>query len=537
MTAPLTIRLSPVLWLQTLALLIGGGTLLVTTDRDTYLLCIGTFTAVGVMGLLRSMFTAAEITIWDVFLTSLCLGYGLGTLNTELTWVNMPKDYLTLTRAAPLYVFRSAAWLMLLGAAISAASSLDHHHIFKGIDIDPALHDLIAWGIFLVTLAAVIQVATGAIGFHQDMNDGGEGRVSALAALTVSLMCPAAALASFVVQRLAGWRKQIVWGSLAVLLLIQAYQGRRVFIYTVILALICSFAAGHGKRVLTRSRVVGLLVAVLMIFAASKAFYALRMASWELQSTKDKVALLSKGYEILSSSSRSGLDDEVQDNQKARTFIIGYLAEIVEALEEREPMYGDVLGFDLAISVPSVIWPGKYKVLAVGAEEGVANNRLGILLEDEANSIETTGASDFGIPGIFLYSFGLVLLYGLCLRWARKLGGVVYLLITAALVNVLLNVEIGTADYIGVLRSIAMLLLAGWVALRLWQSLSSREPVAFMLPWQRRTRRFARWLQPYLAIVSGQARAWRARMPVWRRPWRKAEADPALMGGKEASGL
>lgn len=465
---PLILRSDPWLWGQALVLLMAGCTLLFLAERSLYLVCLGLFAAVGCVGLLRCVVWARDTTLWDITLVSLCLGYGLGTLNTELTWIRQPLDYLALTAAQPAYIIRTTGWLMLLGAALSAMSGVEHHRVFADVAISPR-YMLWCWAlIFGVALMAVAQVATGAIGYHQDMTDGGVS-VSPLAALTVSAICPAAALASFVVRDQVGWRRGVVGLALTVLMLIQFYQGRRVFIYSTVLCLMCFFAANPPKRLVSWRNLVTFGFAALAIVVASKAFFAVRMAMWELGSSRDTIALLQKGASILFDSERSGLNDEVTENQNSRTFIIGYAAELIQALEDREPLYGQVLFFDAAMNVPSALWPGKYKVVSLGAEEAVANPHFGLQLIDEANSIVTTGLSDFGILGLFAYPVGLLALYGMFLKHSRKLGGLPYMMVATALVNTLLNVEAATSDYFSVLRSLGLIAVAVMGVVVVWR--------------------------------------------------------------------
>jgi len=195
------------------------------------------------------------------------------------------------------------------------------------------------------------------------------------------------------------------------------------------------------------------------------------MASPGLGGCGHTAQALRTGVGILLHAKKTHLNEAVADNQDSRTFIVGYLAELVEALAYRAPLHGDVLMFDVALNVPAALWPEKYRVIALGSEEAVANHHLGIPVSDQANSIVTTGASDFGVAGIFLYPLALAGLYSLILRGTRRLGGIAHLMVTAALVNTLLNVEAATADYFSILRSIVIVsgaVLGVWVAYRVF---------------------------------------------------------------------
>ncbi len=454
--APLTLRTDLSIWVQSLTLLVAGAWLLIAPTHDAYLLALGCFTAVGVIGLLRCILRARSITIWDLMLVSLGLGYGLGTLNTELNWIHSALDYWALTAASPAHVMRVSGWLLLLGALISAVSGLDRRPILMDAQVVDSQLTLAASLVGVTALAAAILVAMGTIGYHADVTDGGVS-VSPMAAIVISAICPAAALGCFILPRLKGSMRWVLWIALCALLLIQLYQGRRVFIYTLVICLMFLFDAWSPKKLLTWRTLFSLALAFVCIVGASKVFYALRMAVWELGSAKDTVALFTKGKEILFDQQRSGLDEAVSDNQDSRTFIVGYPAALLQALDQYDPLYGDLIKFDAALSVPTVLWPGKHKVIAIGFEEALANPHFGLPIIDEANSIVTAGLSDFGVAGLFIYPVVLLLIYRLVLDRVRTLGGLPYLVVAVIFINTLFNVEAATADYFNAIRSVLIL--------------------------------------------------------------------------------
>jgi hypothetical protein len=471
-------------WSTVLLLLVSGVLVLLTGSTPMYWWGLVVLTAVGVIGLGRCILAAQQLTVWHLLTVSLCLGYGLGTLNTELTWLRTDMDFLSVTSASRAAVTQTVGWLLLLCAVLMACGSLDSRRCLDHIQLTQAQQQFAVWALALVTLAALAQIATGAIGYHQDMTGDGV-RISPWAALTVGSICPVAAAGAFVIRATKGWQRWVVMGCLVLLTLVQFYQGRRVLIYTTVVCLIFFFAAGRPARLFTRRNVVVALVGGLALVGASKAFFAMRLAHWEMADQKMAVMpLLERTGEILLNAQRVGLSEEASENQSSRTFIISYLAEILEALDTHEPLYGRVMQFDLAMNVPSAIWPDKYKYIYLGAEEVVANPELGLTIVDEANSILTTGACDFGVPGMLLYPVVLAWLYSLVLRHTRRFGAMAHLMIAAALVNTVLNVEAATVDYMGVFRS--MILVGGCVAvaIKVWRYLTVRHAPA--LPWPKR---------------------------------------------------
>lgn len=459
MNARLSFDTNPMLWAQAVALSVAGCAVLLFTTREVYLAGLFTFTCIGIAGLVRCILRSSRITPWDLLLAALCLAYGLGTLNTELSWIRTPSDYLSLTTAHPRHVMRTAGILMLLGATLCVASALDRNHVFADLVIGPRQLKPIMAFVTAIAAASIAQIAIGTIGFHQDMTGDGV-RVSPLAALTVASIVPAAALTSFVWRRFEGRERYLMLSVLAVLMMVQFYQGRRIFIYSLVVCLMCYFAGNPPKRLFTFKNLLTFALSAALIMFASKAFFAMRMAVWELGSTRDTVAMLGKGLDVLMNAKDTGLSEEVSENQKSRTFIIGYLAELVGALELQEPLYGDVLIFDLAINVPSALWPGKYKIIALGVEESVANPHFNLSPEDSANSIATAGAADFGVYGIFAYTFMQAGVFSLILRQTRRLGAAGHLVIAAALSDSLLNIEGGVSQYFSILRSLSIALMA-----------------------------------------------------------------------------
>lgn len=468
----LRLNMSPFIWTQVLLLLLVGSVLLAQPVQDVYWLGLWTVSLIGTCGLLRCIVKSRDITLWDLIVVSLCLGYGLGTLNTELNWIFLARDYLSVTDARPESLARMLAWLMLLAAALLTMGAVDTLKVFN-VAWDARYQSIAVAVVATVALAAVVQVATGAIGYHQDMTGDGVS-VSPLAAITVSAICPSLVIGLFALPGTRDRTRQILVIAVVALLLIQFYQGRRVFIYSVVLALMCIFATQTTRRWFSPRNLLLLVLAVAAMAFASKAFYALRMAKVELgDQAKDLKVLIQKGGEILLDSKRSGLNDELADNEKSRTFIIGYPAEILESLEDHAPLYGQLLQFDLALSVPSALWPNKYRIVALGSEETIANPQLGLRVSDEANSLVSAGLSDFGVVGMFAYTVAIVGVFR-CLLGAIRCAGVLpYLFVAAAFVNALLNVEAALADYFNVLRGLIIVSIVFTLATLFWRSFSS----------------------------------------------------------------
>jgi hypothetical protein len=445
-----------------MALNLTGAALLLFTHRDLYIFALWIFAAVGISGLLRCIFQAQTVTSWYVLMVSLCMGYGLGTLNTELTYLSGLQHYVSITYAGPYYLQRAVAWLMLSCSVLCVCSSLDSRHVFANINISDNFARFVVYPVLVLAVIVAVQIGTGSIGYHGNVTGEGSS-VSPVAALTGNALCPVTSLGCFLIGRLKGVRKGLTTLGMLVLALALFYQGRRVFIYAVVLAMMCFFAANPPKRLMSKGSFIALLMAALAITTASKAFFALRMATYEMGTEKSTLSFLKKGAEIMLNSKRAGLDEELALNEQSRTFIVGYMGALLAGLEDHPPLYGDVAIFDVAMSVPSALWPGKYRVIALGAEEGVANSHFGLPMSDDANSIVTAGLSDFGVFGVFLYPLFVAAMYAICLRQSQRLPPYFHLMIVSAAFNTLLNVEGGLADHFNIVRTIAIYAAAGFL--------------------------------------------------------------------------
>ena len=158
---------------------------------------------------------------------------------------------------------------------------------------------------------------------------------------------------------------------------------------------------------------------------------------------------------------------------------MGYLAELIEASETHSVMWGYLLKFNVASSVPTLIWPGKWKILAeAGSEEYSCNPQMGMPFWDGPNSALTTGLCDFWWPGLFAYPVVLVLLYVLVNRVVSSAPMLIRALVCFATIDNLFQVERGLAGYFVGIRNISVMLLMAWALVLLfnWEQ---------TLPWAR----------------------------------------------------
>ena len=319
----------------------------------------------------------------------------------------------------------------------------------------------------LLLVAALGALATGMLGFQSDVADEeGSARSSAVGALISVAIAPVMAASLHIYAKDETRTKFIVYCLCVGLLLVQLTQGRRIFIYTAFVGGIAYFSAVGFRKLFSPKIVLALIVVASSFFLASKMFYAMRMATWESTQKQSVPELISRGIENMKDSDRLMLDEQVQDNQNTRTFIIGYLAELTSMIGIGQPTLGGMLELGAATSVPTVIWPGKWKIMAQGTEEGICHPGMGLPVWDAANTILTSGVCDFGWIGFFGYPLALAAVFSfLVLVFKKYLTAVPLYVICFGVIYSLLSVEVVLAGYFSFLRNLTLLAIFMMVAI------------------------------------------------------------------------
>ncbi len=454
-----------------------------TMSQATHALWVGTFLAsmVGFGGLLAMVMDRSFSTPWSVYAVSLSLGYGFGSFNSLMRGYDHGTSWLAVTFASQASVAMALGGVMLLTAGLLIVGRIDTHKLLPRLEISPLDRKVALILMLLVTFAGVVAFAAGRIGFQGGMgSEEGSARVSALGAVLSASLAGVLGMSGYVFAR--EQRRGIRWLVIAAAVLIGVMlfiQGRRIFMYGVLVGLIGFLGARGLKGLLTLRTLVGLVVMVACFFGASRAYMAMRISGYTLGPNPTLSERWNGAVDILKNAERTGLMEATAENEATRTFILGYLGELVEKLQTRPPMWGELLEFNLASSVPTVIWPGKWRIMAeVGTEEYACNAHLAMPFWDGANSLISAGLCDFLWPGVVLY-VGLTL--GLFALFNRLLAGmppVVRLLACFATMENLLQVEGSMTSSFVLIRNISVLLLIAWSVQWLVQWHESR-------PWTR----------------------------------------------------
>ncbi len=409
-------------------------------------------TAVSVYTLWDWLFRHAPTRLSTLLAMALLLGYGGGALNT---WLTLPRGTLSLSEIMGLgegVLNRGIAAVLFSSALLYFFGEIFEKPIFGQsfrLQIDRTTRSLV----FLGALAMLGGYATHSLAIEGAASS--EGHVSILGMFLTWLYTPitALAVASFVTARLR--REKLLAGfSSLVLILMFAVLGRRATLYTTIeilfvLALVGYRWRGKGIRNLLLIISMGAVVALcsltfmlLRIAPLGHRIYGKMSVSQRFEAAN---RLMKKGnaLELAAAATRT--------NAQTRTFILSFMANVFDASITKTPALGrDAFGF-LQLTIPSVIYPDKNKFFS---EEGLVDQQFGFSYGDEANSVLTAGAADFGIVGVILYPLLMVLIaravHDFLLQFLKPLP---CMLVSLAFISLFLPTEATLATYFSFFRN------------------------------------------------------------------------------------
>ncbi len=443
------------------AALAGFLLLLVPGGMTELHVAVVTLSVCGVLAFIRCILLHDDVSASLVMASTLGLGYGIGTLNSLLNGYADYMSLLQLTYATAAQITESIALILLLYALL--------YFIHKTVPVRQLPHpgedrpeDAIVVMLAAAAFACVVVVfvAIGKIGMQLDVSaEEGSSTISASSAIVISALAPMSATAVFFAMKRAGLVRLMLLGSALTMLLVQATQGRRVFMYSAICCLIAYAHATRSRSLLTWRHAVLVVVLAMSALTASKVFYSMRQATSEMGKNKNIPALLERGIKDLLNRERSDFDEKFKENQDTRTFIIGYLAEINEAVKTHPTQEGAVFVLGVVSAIPTAIWPGKWAIMAVGSEEALAHPALGLPIWDASNTILTAGLSDFGVWGFFAYAILVALMFTLGAHLVRRLYLPAQLAFGFGSLYILLSVETAFAGYVSSLRELVILTL------------------------------------------------------------------------------
>jgi hypothetical protein len=194
----------------------------------------------------------------------------------------------------------------------------------------------------------------------------------------------------------------------------------------------------------------------------------MRIATYSIQNTTKKISiveLIPKTIDIYKDYERLNISEQIHNNLSTRSFVLGYLAELVKASSKFEVLDGQLALRALVFSTPGIIYPDKYQSNLFVDEEKLVGNQYGLTAKkDSANSFLTAGVADFGIYGLFAYPIIICLVYSTILSSINRLVSPVRYLFISMLVcynAIALEQELG--GFLLTLRNILIALFLTWL--------------------------------------------------------------------------
>ncbi|WP_131991335.1 hypothetical protein [Acidipila rosea] len=357
-------------------------------------------------------------TLWDLLVNTapfrvtnflgmmLLVGYGLGAVNS---WFTIDRAGITLGEffnRDPAALTRAMAVILTSSAVLYCVGEVFEKPVLGEdfrIVIDGRSYFLIVAGTAWIILAYI----TGRLTFGGVASDVSQ-RYDPISALLFWIITPLFAYTMCVAFN-SGSRIQKVVTLVCMLIQFAALipLGRRFLTFSVLTGI---FALRMGRRKV-RLNFAGKVIVVAIfigIFSfTSILFYYLRSVNGS-NAQVSFVERVQLAMELKESRNSSEVLSVLQYNVERRTFILGYLSDLLDATGKQHPAMGHDFMLQIKRVIPSTIWSGKDEVIGV-LEESLANYYLGFSYIDEANSILTAGALDFGVIGALLYPLLLCL--------------------------------------------------------------------------------------------------------------------------------
>jgi len=199
-------------------------------------------------------------------------------------------------------------------------------------------------------------------------------------------------------------------------------DGRRALLVTLAISAI-AFSLGRMKSRFTLKQLMSMAVVALILgfglAQANKLFYTMRMASNSLGGKK--ADSISDFITAMNNIPAEQVSADLSRNLAARPFIIESVGVFLKTYHGH--LYGKELLYVTIVTIPSVLFPGKDRLLAeFPAPEALWNTDLDVPLNDYANSLLLDGYADFSYLGFLIYAGISGLLFLLTFKLASLAG-------------------------------------------------------------------------------------------------------------------
>ncbi len=456
-----------------LLLSVGLITWIIPTDTMLFVSAL-TGAGVGLYSLWEIAIRRKPIRFSHIFCIAHTAGYGLGVVNS---WLAISRGNLTLAAyfgRDPEAVSQAMAAVLISSGVLYSLGEIFETPIF-GQTFRLPLDNRSVLFILCGTALVIVGYATGERGYMGATAAGNGGHISVLSGL-IGWVFPT--LFAFTCLSFLEWPKGLMKRFLGIVMAVQFVlivpAGRRSLLYFVLLGVIAT-RFGHFKPnwSLPRKFVYTALVASL-IALGSLTFFYLRYASYGKQkvSLTDRISL---ALELYQSGNTSKANQSFRENLQKRTFVLGYVSDLLDASFRITPANGEDAWHEFQLVVPSALWADKSTLLY--SEESIANTTYHFNYVDEANSLYSAGAIDFGIWGMILYPIVVSALFRIVAEFARvNLPEVVAVIVILALIYSALATEAGLWVRLLALRDTLCFSAALWLFFKIPAFAVARRP-------------------------------------------------------------
>jgi uncharacterized membrane protein len=380
------------------------------TDRITAVSC-SIATVVGCVMIWEILFTGRAIRLSSVCAFGLIMGYGFGTLNS---WITLPRGGLPLAVSIGQTVpeladgvaaaLMGCAILLLMGELIEKPvwTTSEKLQVTRGMK----------WLVFINTVIITLAFASG------KFKQGGTAKAGlhsagVLAEFIEFLLAPTAIMAGVILLAEQKRSDRYLFSAITVFyFLLMVTQGRVSLVSTVLIVVIMARYFGYDWSRLTLGRVLIIGASLIFIFAGILAYQLMRVASYSVpdRSISAEIGQIqewakeNQAWRIATTSSA--------ENLQTRTLLVTFLSSLLHQSIMQRPALGQDLLLQVEWAVPGAIFPDK----PTTTEEVLASHTFHVFYPDQPNSLFTAGALDFGVWGVFVYPFIVVILCSLINR-------------------------------------------------------------------------------------------------------------------------
>ena len=424
-----------------------------------------------------------NIKVYDLLGMALMLAYGIGTLNSLVSYTLDHRDLLFESSVTEYWLTRTLGLVTAAAGFLHVIGRLDKKgFLFPQFTFVDNLTNRALWLVGIVAALTVLFIATGKLGFMANIASvEGYVGISSSSAIVLDLIAPAGALALYLSRKEVHSNKSIYFLIVAVVLLvIQFGLGRRIFLFSILIYVMAALLSKRPKKLITVQNIVVVALIVGAIQVATTAFYTMRVATFAFKNAPEKpsiVVLVPEAIQVYKDRDKLNLAKQIHDNLSSRTFLIEYLATLAERSDKIEPLYGQNIARAIVVATPAILYWGKYKNPLFIDEENFLNPHFRLPVWDAANSVFTAGVGDFGELGYFILPVIVCFIFSLYLRLIYAiLPPLAGTLISFYLCKVLFSVEEDIVSFFTASRSVFILLGISWLAFS-WRFKAVKSPI------------------------------------------------------------